>query len=185
MSIELPGSREKLPRFVQRMAGKSREEFLLENKVPILIQLTEPEANTKESSAPRFGTLSMNKENLVFAEAGLYVFPLRKQTSNAFAMMVTVGRAANNDIVLPYDGISKFHAYFSNVGGWVLIDAKSTNGTFIESRRLEPDAKEKLNLAKSPVEISFSSAIHCRLYSAEAFYDLLAELDEVLRKKKA
>ncbi len=186
MSIDLPGSREKLPRFVQRMAGKSREEFLAENKVPILIQLTEPEANAKnETAAPRFGTLSMNKENLVFAEAGLYVFPLRKQASNAFAMMVTVGRAANNDIVLPYDGISKFHAYFSNVGGWVLIDAKSTNGTFVESRRLEPDAKEKLDLARSPVEISFSSAIHCRLYSAEAFYDLLAELDEVLKRKKA
>src|SRR5581483_607894 len=140
--------------------------------------LTEPEtAQKQDSSVPRFGTMSMNKENLVFAEAGLYVFPLRKQATNAFAMMVTVGRAANNDIVLPYDGISKFHAYFSNLGGgWVLVDAKSTNGTFLEGRRLSPDTKEKLDTTRPVTELSFSSAINCKLYSPESFFDLMQQL---------
>lgn len=185
MAIELPGPREKLQKFLQRMQSRSREEFLAELKVPVLVQVTEPETAAKpETSVPRFGTMSMNKENLVIAEAGLYVFPLRKQATNAFAMMVTVGRAANNDIVLPYDGISKFHAYFSNLGGsWVLVDAKSTNGTFVEGRRLGPDVKEKLDLTRSGIEIAFSTAINCRLYSPEALYELVAELAAVLKKK--
>ena len=186
MAIELPGTREKLQKFVQKMSGKTREEFLADVKVPLLVQVTEPDTSQKQADAnvPRFGTMSMNKENLVFAEAGLYVFPLRKQATNAFAMMVTVGRAANNDIVLPYDGISKFHAYFSNTGGgWVLVDAKSTNGTFVEGRRLSPDAKEKLDLSRPATEISFSSAINCRLYTPEAFHDLLSQLMGVLKKK--
>jgi hypothetical protein len=186
MAIELPGPREKLQKYVARMGGRTREDFLAEVKVPILVQLTEPEgASAKsESSVPRFGTMSMNKENLVFAEAGIYVFPLRKQATNAFGMMVTVGRAANNDIVFPYDGISKFHAYFSNLGGsWVLVDAKSTNGTFLEGRRLNPDAKEKIDTSRPTTEVSFSSSINCRLYSPEAFFDLMAQLMSVMKKK--
>jgi len=185
MAIELPGPREKLQKYVQRMSGRSRDEFVSEVKVPLLVQMTEPDAASKpESGAPRFGTMSMNKENLVFAEAGLYVFPLKKQATNAFGMMVTVGRAANNDIVLPYEGISKFHAYFSNLGGsWVLVDAKSTNGTFIEARRLAPDTKEKLDLTRPVTEVSFSSAINCRLYMPEAFYDLMSQLVQVTKKK--
>jgi hypothetical protein len=186
MAIELPGAREKLQKYVQRMGSRPREDFLAEVKVPILVQLTEPEGAEKraEAGVPRFGTMSMNKENLVFAEAGLYVFPLRKQATNAFGMMVTVGRAANNDIVLPYDGISKFHAYFSNLGGaWVLVDAKSTNGTFIEGRRINPDVKEKLDDTRPATEVSFSSSINCRFYSPAAFYDLMAQLMGCMKKK--
>src|SRR3954447_9125196 len=169
MAIELPGPREKLQKYVSRMGGRSRDEFVAEVKVPLLVQLTEPEtAGKQESSVPRFGTMSMNKENLVFAEAGLCVFPLRKQATNAFAMMVTVGRAANNDIVFPYDGISKFHAYFTKApdGAWTLADAKSTNGTFLEGKRLAAEAKERLDL-KRPLEIWFAEAIKCRLYSPD------------------
>lgn len=186
MAIELPGPREKLQKYVQRMGGRSRDEFIAEVKVPILVQTTEPEGADKkaESSVPRFGTMSMNKENLVFTEAGLYVFPLRKQATNAFGMMVTVGRAANNDIVLPYDGISKFHAYFSNLGGnWVLVDAKSTNGTFLEGRRLNPDVKEKIDASRPATEVGFSTAINCRLYAPDAFFDLMTQLLGCIKKK--
>jgi len=185
MAIELPGPREKLQKYVQKIAGKTREQFVADTTVPLLVQLTEPDTQAREN-VPRFGTMSMNKENLIFGEAGLYVFPLRKQATNAFAMMVTVGRAANNDIVLPYEGISKFHAYFSNLGGaWVLVDAKSTNGTFVEGRKLDPDAKEKLDLNRPAIELSFSSAINCRLYSPAAFFDLASSLNAVANKKKA
>lgn len=51
---------------------------------------------------------------------------------------VTVGRAADNDIVLTHDSISGHHAQITNQGGqWVLADLGSTNGTFIEGAPAE------------------------------------------------
>jgi hypothetical protein len=186
MAIELPLPREKLSTFVSKMEGTKRDEFVASVKVPLLVQLSEPEPTNKpDAPAPRFGTMSLSKESLISADMGLYVFPLKKQANNAFAMMVTVGRAANNDIVLPYDGISKFHAYFSNLpGGWTLVDAKSTNGTYIEGRRVNPEIKEKLDPDRPVTELSFSLAISCRLYSPQGFYDLISQMGGVLGRRK-
>jgi pSer/pThr/pTyr-binding forkhead associated (FHA) protein len=101
-------------------------------------------------------------------------------------MMVTVGRAANNDIVLPYDSISKFHAYFSNVGNtWTLTDAKSTNGSFVMGRKLDGDLKEKLDLDKNPVlDLAFSNVVQCRLYTPDSFWDMAKLLLSALGTKK-
>jgi len=51
---------------------------------------------------------------------------------------VTVGRAADNDIVLTHDSISGHHAKITHQGGqWVLADLGSTNGTFLEGAPAE------------------------------------------------
>ncbi|MBI3724580.1 FHA domain-containing protein [bacterium] len=172
----------KLPQFVQQEASLSREQFTKNFNVPLLIQLTEPNVPAQKVS---FGTMTSKKEDMIFGESGLYVFPLKKTATNAFAMMVTVGRATNNDIVLPYDSISKFHAYFSTVpggGGWILVDANSMNGTFLEGRQLAGDAKEKLDLAAKPViDLSFSKVVQCRLYTPEAFWDFARNLRDALK----
>jgi hypothetical protein len=68
---------------------------------------------------------------------------LRKR-QEAFANMITVGRAQNNDIVIPDISVSKFHAYFRvpNEGinpahGRVqLCDSDSSNGTWLGDLRL-------------------------------------------------
>ena len=181
MSYDPARAPTKLPQFVQQEASLPREQFLKAFGVPILVQLTEPNAPPAKVS---FGTMSSRKEDMIFGESGLYVFPLKKTATNAFAMMVTVGRATNNDIVLPYDSISKFHAYFSIApgGGWILVDAKSMNGTFLEGRQLEGDAKERIDLAQKPIlDLSFSKVIHCRLYSPEAFWEMAKSLREALK----
>jgi hypothetical protein len=72
------------------------------------------------------------------------VFELRKQNaqSNAFTMGVTAGRTENNDVVLPDNSVSRFHAFFqqdAKSGEWRLIDAESTNGTFVNDLRIEPN----------------------------------------------
>jgi uncharacterized protein (TIGR02996 family) len=50
---------------------------------------------------------------------------------------VTIGRAIENDVVLPSSAISKRHARLvMKDGKHILVDLKSTNGTFLNTRRL-------------------------------------------------
>ncbi len=61
------------------------------------------------------------------------VLPVRKQQPT-FPSMITVGRARNNDIVVPDALVSKFHAFFRcQDGQWSLEDAGSVNGTRVGS----------------------------------------------------
>ena len=79
--------------------------------------------------------------NVTYDEQGnkvgqVLVLPIRK-VQPTFPSMITVGRTANNDIVIPDINISRFHAYFRATADRVeLADAGSANGTFIEGKRL-------------------------------------------------
>jgi hypothetical protein len=62
--------------------------------------------------------------------------------SNGFAMGVTVGRTANNDVVIDDPTVSRFHAWFRRdlaTNTWSLADAESHNGTLIGLVRLAPN----------------------------------------------
>lgn len=51
---------------------------------------------------------------------------------------VTIGRIQGNDITLPKSNISKRHArIINNSGSFVVIDSKSTNGTYINGKRID------------------------------------------------
>ena len=65
---------------------------------------------------------------------------LVKRPGNPFPQFISVGRAANNDLVFAVDSVSKFHGYFTAVDGrWALTDFRSTNGTEVNGRRVEPN----------------------------------------------
>jgi len=70
------------------------------------------------------------------------VAALRKRPgANAFANMLTIGRARNNDIEVRASDASKFHAYLSTAApgdAWRLCDAGSSFGTFLNGERLTP-----------------------------------------------
>jgi hypothetical protein len=69
------------------------------------------------------------------------VRPVRK-VQKTFPNMITVGRALNNDLVVLDESISKLHAYFQKIPGSTrlgLIDAGSTNGTFVNDQRLKAE----------------------------------------------
>lgn len=72
-----------------------------------------------------------------------YVVWIRKRTGGVFSKLIGVGRTRNNDIVLPFEDISKYHAYFSpddDGDALSVADAGSKNGTFLNGVRL--DAKK-------------------------------------------
>ncbi len=51
--------------------------------------------------------------------------------------VVRVGRSLDNDVVLPSQRVSRYHAHLRYEGGrWLLYDLRSTNGTFVGERRL-------------------------------------------------
>jgi predicted component of type VI protein secretion system len=51
--------------------------------------------------------------------------------------VVTVGRAQDGDIVLQEQGVSRHHARLQRGSqGWIITDLSSTNGTFVNGKRL-------------------------------------------------
>lgn len=128
----------------------SYREFLVQyGTLPLdafLEAIQEPYVLVTERETPRdadsgFLTVKFSKESLSSSgEAKSSLLPVRKRSdSNAFAMMITLGRAPNNDMVVDHQKISKFHAYFRQVGSdWVICDANSRNGTAVNGRPVEP-----------------------------------------------
>lgn len=119
--------------FVSERGALSRTEFLEAVREPHVLVDLRPQS-TRDSS---FLTVRLDKKAVEETRrAGRRVIaPVAKRpgAQNAFAMMITVGRAANNDIVIPDQRVSKFHAYFREEGGrWLLCDANSRNGTLID-----------------------------------------------------
>ena len=102
------------------------------------------------------------------------VFELRKdpERSNPFALGVTLGRTANNDIVVPHPSVSRFHGYFQldpRNQGWTLTDAESKNGSFSGDQRLIPT--RPLALADAS-RLRFGEA-DVRFYLREGFLSYL------------
>ncbi|MEZ4592746.1 MAG: protein kinase [Chloroflexota bacterium] len=54
--------------------------------------------------------------------------------------VITLGRQADNEIVLPADGVSRHHSRLQATAlGWELVDLGGINGTFLNDRRLRAD----------------------------------------------
>jgi hypothetical protein len=102
------------------------------------------------------------------------VLPLRK-VQPTFPSMITVGRTENNDLVVPDEQVSKFHAFFRLVGERVEIsDAGSRNGTFVGGRRIE--SRGASVALPSRGRLSFG-AIEFQLFDARACWEWLRQLD--------
>ena len=68
----------------------------------------------------------------------LEVYPLAKKPGASFPDRITIGRTANNDVVIPDTSVSRLHAYVRRSGDvWSLADAGSKNGTWLRGEALE------------------------------------------------
>lgn len=94
--------------------------------------------------------------------------------TNAFALGITLGRAAGNDLPVDQPSVSRFHCYFQRDGAsgiWYLVDAESFNGTFCEGVRLAPNRPAPL---PDRARVAFGS-VEMRFLSPQAFAALLSE----------
>ena len=100
----------------------------------------------------------------------LELFPLAKKPGAPFADMITVGRTANNDVVIKDVTVSRFHAFFrERDGGWIVCDAGSKNGTMLQGKPL--DARKEKSLA--PGAAVRLGDVETTFYDANALFDML------------
>ncbi len=78
-------------------------------------------------------------------EIELEVYPLTKKPGASFPDRITIGRTANNDVVVADSSITRLHAYVKRVGGdWVVADAGSKNGSWLRGAALVPRKEQPL-----------------------------------------
>ena len=66
---------------------------------------------------------------------------LEKSSRNPFGNIISVGRTATNDLVIPHASVSKVHAVFTNVGtAWKITERKAKNGLYVNRVLLENGA---------------------------------------------
>ena len=102
--------------------------------------------------------------------SGAPVFAIEKGPASGglFPGMVTVGRAPNNDLIIPGKDVSNFQAYFSGSGErWTLHDGNSSNGTFLRGVQLTAPA---LLDPDTPLALA---AIRCRFLLPRPAYAVL------------
>ncbi len=100
------------------------------------------------------------------------MLPIQK-VQEAFPSMITVGRTANNDVIVSDPQISKFHAFFRQThGAWEVADAGSRNGTFLHNQQLDSKrpvtivSGNKLKLAALEFEFLDSASLWTTLVAA-------------------
>jgi hypothetical protein len=106
-------------------------------------------------------TLPYGKE--LPAEVDLEVYPLAKKAGASFQDRITIGRTANNDVVLNDSSVSRLHAYIRRDGAtWIVADAGSKNGSWLRAAQLEPRREIALPsralLKLGEVELTFYTA---------------------------
>lgn len=172
--------------FVREWHGATREEFLAAYQAPFL--LGEPAG---AAGAGKFDTSGVPSRapavvpgdrptDRAEKPARSYVpdrlVAIVKRAGAPFPHMISVGRALNNDVVLPYGTVSKLHAVFTPPArpgdGWGLQDAGSMNGTFLDRQPLRAHfrvaVKDSARLVFGEVALLF--------VLPETLHDILGEL---------
>ena len=101
---------------------------------------------------------------------GLEIYPLAKKPGASFPDMITIGRTANNDVVLRDVTVSRLHAFFRHrEQRWVLADAGSKNGTSVNGDALAP-RRERDVRSGTPVRIG---DLELTFYTSPDLFDVL------------
>ena len=107
-------------------------------------QLLEEAAAESGEEGFGFNTVRLSGAGAAARFEGRVLF-LEKSTRNPFGYMISLGRAANNDVVLNVEAVSKMHGTFTKVGNdWTYADHNSTNGSFLNGTQLKPQDKQKI-----------------------------------------
>jgi hypothetical protein len=115
------------------VARLSPDEFVRKHGVAFLLLSSAGFRRPKNVSSTEVHLLDVDAE-VAERTAGVSVeiVPIRN-SQNSLTHLITVGRAANNDVAITDISVSRFHAFFkrSPSGGLQLHDAGSSNGTVV------------------------------------------------------
>ena len=109
-----------------------------QSDLPAALLIFEGPVLTSEQEA--FRTRAVGGNAKLSSQPDAHFQWIRKRASGVFSDLIGVGRTRNNDIVLPAEGVSKYHAYFrrDEDGKFEIADADSKNGTKLNGESLAP-----------------------------------------------
>jgi len=168
----------------------SREEFLARHPSPVLVFVEETEVEVgsgaptrpflavkgigggqEADTIPGDITASAVAEQMRVTAQHSVVRPIRKTSVNIYQSKIAVGRAANNDVVLPHATVSGFHGFFQidANGAVTFTDAGSKHGTHVSWQAAEAS---KPTLVKNGAEVRFGELV-TRFFDAPGLYAYL------------
>lgn len=166
------------------VAGHGKDAFVAAYGHPFLLALSGidapqgPARTMRMEGGPALMNAIMAERRRMLADGGAkkgpLVLPVRKVQAS-FPSMITVGRARNNDVVVPDALVSKFHAFFRQLddGDWGLADAGSANGTKLGDVELPP--KGQPERVKPGDKITFGGVAAFRFVDAGGLWAALHE----------
>ncbi|MDF1561802.1 MAG: FHA domain-containing protein [Deltaproteobacteria bacterium] len=163
--------------YFEEVGELDRAGFLARFPHPVLLHRPEgmPEPPGFRTDLTDPGATRLEIATDLVTHPDLRVLPLEKREGTLFEHRICIGRTRNNDIVLPYAKISKFHAYFtwSETGDrYFITDPGSTNGTFVNGNRLTQ--LERIEV-KDRTIVSFSR-YHFRFHTPDGLFEALQSL---------
>lgn len=103
------------------------------------------------------------------SEPEMELYPLAKKPGASFPDRITIGRTDNNDVVVADHSVSRLHAYVRQAAGWVVADAGSKNGSWLDNVALEPRREMPL-VSRAVLRLG---DVRLTFYRSEELYDLL------------
>ena len=160
---------ESLVPFVVQATKVPAEEFARNNPDPVFVvePFTKGEASAIQTFSSGRATASHEQSTAKVK---------KREGANAFGMMVTLGRASNNDIQINCPAVSKFHAFvmFEPDGSPSLTDAGSTCGTWVAGQQLKARV-DKVPLADG-TKVRLGE-VDLTYFSPTAFHTFLLNLE--------
>lgn len=103
------------------------------------------------------------------APAAIELFPLAKKPGASFRDRITIGRTSNNDVVIADASVSRLHAYVRGSDPWVVADAGSKNGSWLDGVVLEP----RRETALAPGAAIRFGDVQLAFYRSEDLFELM------------
>ncbi|RME76862.1 MAG: FHA domain-containing protein [Planctomycetota bacterium] len=165
---------ETLSEMMEKYKDYTEDQFLREFPGPFLVSDAELQPGSDDFQTRTDDLTNLVKEVLAaphkIADPSVRkVIAVKKKSSSSYENMITLGRTDNNDIVLKFGFISKFHAYFLRLpdGRYTISDAESFNRTVVNSEPLKPHEKRQLEFGDritiGPLSFTY--------FPPRAFYD--------------
>jgi hypothetical protein len=101
--------------------------------------------------------------------AAIELFPLAKKPGASFPDRITIGRTSNNDVVIADASVSRLHAYVRGRDPWVVADAGSKNGSWLDGVVLAP----RRETALAPGAAIRFGDVQLAFYRSEDLFELM------------
>jgi len=176
VNAESAPSLTRLESFLDERRRLGRDQFLQIHSTPVLILgLTAQGGALEDDGAFRTQQVSAANDlaSILPLPRSIAVVPISKRMADAFQAFIWVGRESRCDVALPFNSVSKLQAQFVKrpSGDYDLLDAGSTNGTFVDGVRLD---KNKPFLLRDSMRLRFGK-LETRFRTAEGFYEELGQ----------